>query len=73
MVLSWHCDFTSSLIAQSKRRAIGFLFLEKSLHRCFIDGFGPNFIGRATVWNAEGKTIFFRRRNRNAPSLQPRR
>ncbi len=39
----------TSLKAQSKGRAIGFLFWEKSLPYCSFDCFGPIFIGRATV------------------------
>jgi hypothetical protein len=43
---SWHCDFSD---AQSKGRAIGFLFLKKSLLYCYFDCFVPIFIGCATV------------------------
>ncbi|EJN28747.1 hypothetical protein SAMN04490206_6115 [Pseudomonas umsongensis] len=39
----------TSLIAQSKGRAIGFLFLKKSLLYSYFDYLGPIFIGRATV------------------------
>ena len=39
----------TSLTAQSKGRAIGFLFFKKSLHYCYFDCFEPFFIGRATV------------------------
>ncbi|TVT83853.1 hypothetical protein FPT12_11910 [Pseudomonas sp. H3(2019)] len=37
------------LQAQSKWRAIGFLFFKKSLLYCYFDCFEPFFIGRATV------------------------
>ncbi|ANI52298.1 hypothetical protein PDR5_05680 [Pseudomonas sp. DR 5-09] len=37
------------LNAQSKGRAIGFLFFKKSLLSCYFDCFVPIFIGRATV------------------------
>ena len=39
----------TSLNAQSKGRAIGFLFLKKSLLYYYFDCLGPIFIGRATV------------------------
>lgn len=39
----------TSLNAQSKGRAIGFLFFKKSLLYCYFDCFVPIFIGCATV------------------------
>lgn len=39
----------TSLTAESKGRAIGFLFLKKPLLYSYFDCLGPIFIGRATV------------------------